>query len=122
MVDDRGGTDADVVDGERRRLMGLAYRMLGTVSEAEDAVQEAYLRWYRLDEAERAGIANPAGWLTRVTSRICLDMLGSAHARREQYVGQWLPEPVPTDLFAGDAAGPAAGRRPARPGHSRRVR
>jgi RNA polymerase sigma factor (sigma-70 family) len=111
VVGARGEADAHVVDGERRRLTGLAYRMLGTVSEAEDAVQEAYLRWYRLDDAERSGIANPAGWLTRVTSRICLDMLGSARARREQYVGQWLPEPVPTDLFVGDAPGrgPSAG-------------
>jgi RNA polymerase sigma factor (sigma-70 family) len=106
VVDDRGG--ASVVDGERRRLVGLAYRMLGTVSEAEDAVQEAYLRWYRLDDAERAAITNPAGWLTRVVSRICLDALGSARARRERYVGQWLPEPVPTDLFAGDR-GPNGG-------------
>jgi RNA polymerase sigma-70 factor (ECF subfamily) len=105
VVDERGDADAHLVEGERRRLLGLAYRMLGTVSEAEDAVQEAYLRWYRLDDAERAAIANPAGWLTRVTSRICLDMLGSARARRERYVGQWLPEPVPTGLFAGDAVG-----------------
>jgi RNA polymerase sigma factor (sigma-70 family) len=112
MVDERGGTDAHVVDGERRRLVGLAYRMLGTVSEAEDAVQEAFLRWYRLDEAERAGIVNPAGWLTRVTSRICLDMLGSARARREQYVGEWLPEPVPTDLFADEAASRRPGGDP----------
>jgi RNA polymerase sigma factor (sigma-70 family) len=111
VVVERGHADAHVVDGERRRLVGLAYRMLGTVSEAEDAVQEAYLRWYRLDDAERTGIANPAGWLTRVTSRICLDMLGSARARRERYVGQWLPEPVPTGLFVDDAAGrdPSAG-------------
>jgi RNA polymerase sigma factor (sigma-70 family) len=105
VVAEQGDAGARVLEGERRRLVGLAYRMLGTVSEAEDAVQEAYLRWYRLDDAERAGIANPAGWLTRVTSRICLDMLGSARARREQYVGQWLPEPVPTDLFVGDAPG-----------------
>jgi RNA polymerase sigma-70 factor (ECF subfamily) len=111
VVDERGDADASVVESERRRLVGLAYRMLGTVSEAEDAVQEAYLRWYRLDDAERAGIANPAGWLTRVVSRISLDVLGSARARREQYVGQWLPEPVPTDLFAGDAGsrGPNGG-------------
>lgn len=82
------------VAGERRRLIGLAYRMLGTVSEAEDAVQEAFLRWYRLSEQEREKIINPAGWLTRATSRICLDVLGSARVRREKYVGQWLPEPL----------------------------
>jgi RNA polymerase sigma factor (sigma-70 family) len=109
VVGERGDADASVVDGERRRLIGLAYRMLGTVSEAEDAVQEAYLRWYRLGDAERADIANPAGWLTRVTSRICMDMLGSARARREQYVGEWLPEPVPINLFAGEAPGRGAG-------------
>ncbi len=109
MVGDRGDADAHVVDGERRRLVGLAYRMLGTVSEAEDAVQEAYLRWYRLDDAQRADIASPAAWLTRVTSRICLDVLGSARVRREQYVGQWLPEPVPGGLFGGDALGRGTG-------------
>jgi RNA polymerase sigma-70 factor (ECF subfamily) len=109
VVDEECTADARTVDGERRRLVGLAYRMLGTVSEAEDAVQEAYLRWYRLDDAERQAIANPAGWLTRVTSRICLDMLGSARARHERYVGQWLPEPVPENLFAGDAAEGASG-------------
>ena len=86
---------------ERRRLVALAYRMLGTVSEAEDAVQESFVRWYRLDDSERAGIANPAGWLTRVTSRICLDMLGTARVRRQRYVGQWLPEPVPANVFSG---------------------
>lgn len=88
----------DEVDGleqERRRLLALAYRMLGTVADAEDAVQETYVRWYRQSDADRALIENPAAWLTRVASRICLDMLGSARARRERYVGEWLPEPLP---------------------------
>ena len=88
---------------ERRRLISLAYRMLGSLADSEDAVQEAYVRWYRLDEDRRAEIMNPQGWLTTVTSRICLDMLGSARSRREQYVGQWLPEPVPGALFLGTA-------------------
>jgi RNA polymerase sigma-70 factor (ECF subfamily) len=88
------------VAGERRRLLSIAFRMLGTVAEAEDAVQEAYARWYRLSEPEREAIEAPAGWLTRVTSRICLDMLGSARARHESYVGPWLPEPVPSTAFA----------------------
>ena len=88
-------TDADVLDAERPMLLGLAYRMLGTVADAEDAVQEGYVRWLRLDAAERAAVENPGAWLTRVVSRICLDMLGSARARRERYVGDWLPEPVP---------------------------
>lgn len=89
--------DAASVDAERRQLMGLAYRMLGTVADAEDAVQETYARWYRLTDEERAGIASPGAWLSRVASRVCLDVLGSARARRERYVGPWLPEPVPVE-------------------------
>ena len=86
---------------ERRRLIALAYRLLGTLEEAEDAVQETYLRWYRLSDDERAAIDNPSGWLSRVTSRVCLDVLKSARARRERYVGPWLPEPVRPGLLAG---------------------
>ncbi|WP_432544084.1 RNA polymerase sigma factor SigJ [Kineococcus sp. SYSU DK002] len=92
------------VHAERRRLVALAYRVLGTTAEAEDAVQETYVRWYRMGEAERAAVANPAGWLTTVASRVCLDALGSARHRRESYVGQWLPEPVPAQHFTGAAA------------------
>ncbi|WP_233571626.1 RNA polymerase sigma factor SigJ [Cellulomonas triticagri] len=98
----------DAVLAERRRLLAIGYRMLGTLAEAEDAVQETYVRWYRMTDAERAAVRNPQGWLTRVMSRVCLDVLGSARARRERYVGEWLPEPVPADLFSG-----AAGRAPA---------
>ncbi|WP_127473118.1 RNA polymerase sigma factor SigJ [Microbacterium sulfonylureivorans] len=87
--------DVEMLEAERRGLLGLAYRMLGTVTDAEDAVQETYLRWYRLADEERAAVRNPGAWLTRVASRVCLDMLGSARARREKYVGEWLPEPVP---------------------------
>jgi RNA polymerase sigma-70 factor (ECF subfamily) len=85
--------------GERRYLVSLAFRMLGTVAEAEDAVQETYARWYRMSEAERDAIEVPRAWLTRVASRICLDMATSARARRERYVGPWLPEPVPRAAF-----------------------
>ncbi|HWJ08207.1 MAG TPA: RNA polymerase sigma factor SigJ [Nocardioides sp.] len=101
--------DLDDVMAERSRLLALGYRMLGTLQEAEDAVQETYLRWYRLSEEERAAIGNPQGWLTRVASRVCLDVLKSARARREQYVGPWLPEPVPADLLglSGAAVDPA---------------
>ncbi|HLU55640.1 MAG TPA: RNA polymerase sigma factor SigJ [Pseudonocardia sp.] len=81
--------------GERRRLTDLAYRLLGSVAEAEDAVQEAYARWYAMPPEQQREIASPAGWLTTVTGRICLDVLRSARARRERYVGEWLPEPVP---------------------------
>jgi len=79
---------------ERRRLLGLAYRMLGSWSEAEDAVQEAWLRWHRAQTAE---IRSPAAWLTTAVTRICIDELRSARTVREQYVGTWLPEPVPTE-------------------------
>ncbi len=75
----------------RRRLLGLAYRMLGSMADAEDAVQEAYLRWHAVD---RDTVSNPRAFLMTTTTRICLDMLTSARARREEYVGQWLPEPI----------------------------
>lgn len=78
-------------------LLGLSYRLLGSVSDAEDAVQECYERWYRLTPAQRADIISPRAWLTTTASRICLDVLKSARARRERYVGEWLPEPVSSD-------------------------
>src|SRR6516165_2516549 len=80
---------------ERRQLINVAYRLLGSLAEAEDAVQETYARWYALIPAQRDAIASPGAWLSTVTSRICLDQLGSARARRERYVGQWIPEPLP---------------------------
>ncbi|MFI8569375.1 RNA polymerase sigma factor SigJ [Rhodococcus sp. NPDC078407] len=83
------------MNSERTRLIGIAYRMLGSYSDAEDAASESLVRWYRLTDAERGAVDVPAAWLTRVVGRICLDMLGSARVRRESYVGQWLPEPVP---------------------------
>ncbi|MBD8586163.1 RNA polymerase sigma factor SigJ [Frigoribacterium sp. CFBP 13729] len=98
-----GAQDETPVDGEligeRRHLLSLAFRMLGIVADAEDAVQETYIRWYRMGRPERDAIEVPRAWLTRVASRVCLDMLGSARARRERYVGPWLPEPVPTSTF-----------------------
>ena len=75
----------------RRRLIGLAYRMLGSMAEAEDAVQEAYLRWH---DADRASVEDPKAFLMTTTTRICLDVLKSARVRREEYVGPWLPDPV----------------------------
>ena len=75
----------------RRRLLGLAYRMLGSMADAEDAVQETYLRWHGTD---RGNVSDPRAFLMTTTARICLDMLTSARARREEYVGPWLPEPV----------------------------
>ncbi len=85
---------------ERPRLFGLAYRMLGSAQEAEDVVQEAYLRWAGTD---RAAVRTPAAWLTTTVTRLCLTVLDSARARRERYVGPWLPEPV---LTSGGALGP----------------
>jgi RNA polymerase sigma-70 factor, ECF subfamily len=75
----------------RRRLLGLAYRMLGSMADAEDAVQETYLRWH---SADRDRVQEPRAFLMTTTTRICLDMLTSARARREEYVGSWLPEPI----------------------------
>jgi RNA polymerase sigma-70 factor, ECF subfamily len=75
----------------RRRLLGLAYRMLGSMADAEDAVQETYLRWHR---ADRDTVLDSRAFLMTTTTRICLDMLTSARARHEEYVGPWLPEPV----------------------------
>ena len=72
-------------------LKGLAYRMLGSVSDAEDAVQETFLKWQK---ADRASIQNPQAWLTTVCSRHCIDVLRSARRTREAYIGPWLPEPV----------------------------
>jgi RNA polymerase sigma-70 factor (ECF subfamily) len=102
---DHGSDALEVVMRERRRLLGIAYRLLGTLAEAEDAVQETYTRWYQLSDAERSAVENVPAWLTRVTSNICLDVLKSARRRREQYVGPWLPEPLPSE--AADDADPA---------------
>lgn len=78
----------------RARLFGLAYRLLGSASDAEDMLQEAFLRW---SGADRTAIGSPGAWLTKTVTNLCLNHLGSARARREQYVGPWLPEPVCTE-------------------------
>ncbi|MDD7939893.1 RNA polymerase sigma-70 factor [Actinomycetospora lutea] len=86
---------------QRPRLFGLAYRMLGSAHDAEDVVQDAWLRWAGHGDT----VDNPAAWLTTVVTRLCLNRLDSARARRETYVGPWLPEPI---LTTDPAAGPAA--------------
>ncbi|RST04526.1 RNA polymerase sigma factor SigJ [Streptomyces sp. WAC07149] len=100
------------ITAERTRLTNLAYRFLGSLSEAEDAVQEAYTRWYAMPREKQEAVESPGAWLTTVASRVCLDVLGSARARRESYVGQWVPEPLPdrtewTDAHGGPGADPA---------------
>ncbi|MEN3615210.1 RNA polymerase sigma factor SigJ [Plantactinospora sp. ZYX-F-223] len=81
--------------GERRRLTNLAYRLLGSLADAEDVVQETYARWYAMSPRQQEDIDSPGAWLTTVASRICLDLLRSARIRRERYVGEWIPEPLP---------------------------
>jgi RNA polymerase sigma-70 factor, ECF subfamily len=82
----------------RTHLLGVAYRLTSTLADAEDAVQEAWLRLSTLDESRRAEIRDLKGWLTTVVGRICLDRLRSAAVQRERYTGTWLPEPVVTPL------------------------
>jgi RNA polymerase sigma-70 factor (ECF subfamily) len=92
-----GGPDQglSVIMSERRQLINLTYRLLGSLAEAEDAVQEAYARWYAMSPQQQDAIESPGAWLRTVASRICLNVLGSARSRRETYVGEWLPEPLP---------------------------
>jgi RNA polymerase sigma-70 factor (ECF subfamily) len=94
-------SDVDRFEAARPRLEAIAYRLLGSASEAEDAVQETFLRWQAADAGR---IAVPEAWLTKVLTNFCLNQLSSARMRRETYVGRWLPEP----LLAGDPMlGPA---------------
>ncbi|MEU9163842.1 RNA polymerase sigma-70 factor [Streptomyces sp. NPDC048424] len=85
-------TDA-VFEEHRPRMFGIAYRMLGSAAEAEDTVQDAYLRWA---SADRGDVGHPGAWLAKVVTNLCLNHLTSARVRREEYVGPWLPEPVLT--------------------------
>ena len=98
-----------VIMGERRQLINLTYRLLGSLAEAEDAVQETYARWYSMSRQKQDAIESPGAWLSTVASRICLNLLGSARARRETYVGDWIPEPLPepTEWNTGRSAGTA---------------
>ncbi|HEY6703423.1 MAG TPA: sigma factor, partial [Xanthobacteraceae bacterium] len=82
---------ADTFDPLRPKLIRIAYRMLGSVADAEDMVQEAFLRWLEVD---RGAVREPEAFLRRIVTRLCLDHLKSARHRRETYVGPWLPEPV----------------------------
>ncbi|MFC3891313.1 RNA polymerase sigma factor SigJ [Lentzea rhizosphaerae] len=102
-------TDAGVhvIVNERRQLLNLAYRLLGSLADAEDVLQETFARWYGLSPEQREAVASPGAWLTRVAGRICLDVLGSARVRRERYVGEWVPEPLPDYEEWGGTSDPA---------------
>ncbi|MFF4776882.1 RNA polymerase sigma factor SigJ [Microtetraspora fusca] len=97
----------NAIMSERRQLINLAYRLLGSLADAEDVVQETYARWYALSPQQQEAIESPGAWLRRVASRVCLDLLGSARARRESYVGEWIPEPLPdrTEWIGGRSDG-----------------
>ncbi len=101
---------AEVYERHRPLMFSIAYRMLGSASEAEDIVQEAFLRYHRAEAAAgepggSAGISSPKAYLSAVTTRLCIDYLRSARARREAYLGEWLPEPLLTDNSAPDPEG-----------------
>jgi RNA polymerase sigma-70 factor, ECF subfamily len=97
--------DERVFEEHRAHLVRVGYRITGSVADAEDAVQEAWLRLAGLDEAARADVRDERAWLTTVVGRLCLDRLRSATARRERYVGPWLPEPL---ITTGDPDDPLA--------------
>jgi RNA polymerase sigma factor (sigma-70 family) len=104
----RPGPGLSAIMSERRQLINLAYRLLGSLADAEDVVQETYARWYAMSRQQQDAVESPGAWLTKVASRICLDLLGSARARRERYVGEWIPEPLPepTEWISGRPDGP----------------
>ena len=102
----------DAFEAQRPRLLRLAYRMLGGHAAAEDVVQEAWIRWSR---AERETVRDPAAFLSRTVARLCLDEMKSARARRETYVGAWLPEPL-LDEDADDGVDPEGHEK-----HQRRI-
>jgi RNA polymerase sigma-70 factor (ECF subfamily) len=108
--DGRPDPRLSAIMNERRQLTNLAYRLLGSLADAEDVVQETYIRWYGMSRQRQDDVENPGAWLTTVASRICLDLLGSARARRERYVGEWIPEPLPerTEWISGRPDGTAA--------------
>ncbi|MET8170219.1 RNA polymerase sigma factor SigJ [Streptomyces sp. NPDC005329] len=105
--DERSDPGLSAIMSERRRLINLAYRLLGSLADAEDVVQETYARWYAMSARERQAIESPGAWLVTVAGRICLNLFGSARARRETYVGDWIPEPLPepTEWINGRSGG-----------------
>lgn len=98
-------TERDVFEQHRELMFGISYRMLGSVADAEDTLQETWLRWNQVDQA---AVADPRGYLVRAVTRTSIDQLRRAKARREQYVGPWLPEPLVTGPDVADDATKAA--------------
>jgi RNA polymerase sigma-70 factor (ECF subfamily) len=98
-VSEAPNATVEAFEAHRRTLVGLAYRMLGSRAEAEDVVQDAYLRWHGVDPK---AIGEPRRYLGTVVARLCLDRIKSARARHEVYVGQWLPEPVVDESLDAD--------------------
>ncbi|WP_378740679.1 RNA polymerase sigma factor SigJ [Nocardia brasiliensis] len=111
-TDGRLEPSLDAILSERRQLINLAYRLLGSLADAEDVVQDTYARWYAMSRKQQQAIESPGGWLTKVAGRICLDLLRSARVRRERYVGEWVPEPLP-DRREWRAGPPDSGADPA---------
>ncbi|MFB7619314.1 RNA polymerase sigma factor SigJ [Kitasatospora sp. NPDC056181] len=103
----------ETIMSERRQLLNLGYRMLGSLADAEDVVQETYTRWYAMSPEQREAVESPGAWLTTVASRVCLNLLGSARSRRETYVGEWIPEPLPDPAEWIAGAGGGVGGDPA---------
>jgi RNA polymerase sigma-70 factor (ECF subfamily) len=103
-------TTMSAIMSERHRLINLAYRLLGSLADAEDVVQDTYARWIAMSPEQQDAIESPGAWLTKVAGRICLNLLGSARVRRETYVGEWIPEPLPepTEWLSGRPGGAAA--------------
>jgi RNA polymerase sigma factor (sigma-70 family) len=93
--------DAAEFERHRRYLTGVAYRMLGTLADAEDVVQDAYVRWHAA--SPNTALENPRAYFAQIVTRLCLDRMKSAQARRETYVGPWLPEPVVGTVLSASA-------------------
>ena len=97
----QGDPSAAELADERSHLFALAYRMFGQAAQAEAVVRQTYAHWYALTDSERQRIAEPRAWLTSTTGRLCLTALASADPVREQYPGEWLPEPIPESVLQG---------------------
>ncbi|WP_340611312.1 RNA polymerase sigma factor SigJ [Xenorhabdus bharatensis] len=113
LIKNKCHNESEKVYSKRTKLELMAYKFLGTIPDAEDAVQETYLRWYKLTSVEREQIISPIAWQRTALTRICLDKLKSAKSKREIYIGEWLPEPALESESWGAAAELSKGTDPA---------